>query len=329
MKSRRVAVAFAVVVACGNGEGFTPVAEPASSTAEIVAADGGTLELDDGARVVVPVGALAQDGEVTLERVCPLIFTITGFGGCRYELRAGAEVVGRLEVSLPGGDADATCVLANTEDGWRCVGDSRSSDGGATATVTRTAALTTRSARPDDSLHDDTCTDFAFEPCGGDVLGEWSLVRACGTRKQVTGIYSTKPEPYESCGEDAFYRAYPYTVRGTLSFSDQIAEIGGTAFGYSRSGGGSMYEHEVVTEECLRSIGESCHELCTSDSGVCECIIEEGGWDSAGGGSYEIRDGALYFDDADTPTEYCVSGDELVIQYNHPDGPYHVIYGRK
>ncbi len=74
-----VCVLSAIVVACGGGGGaggstppVIPVATPApssiSTTVPIVAAQGGTVTLSDGASITIPAGLLSADANVTLSR---------------------------------------------------------------------------------------------------------------------------------------------------------------------------------------------------------------------------------------------------------------------
>ena len=326
-----------VVLICGCTSSKAGDASPMVTSASLKSGEGGALTLDDGASIEISPGALSVDAEVTFRRTCPAVFEVRGFGGCLYEVSAeSARLVKPASISVPGRGEPANCLLTQTRDGWRCLGDSAGDgDGAATASFARFAAFTTR-GEISGEVADDSCVDLPFTPCGGDIVGEWKLVRACGSREQVTNQHSTKPDRYESCGPGASYSAHPYSVSATFDFTtDPVQEelegepTGLKGFAYERTGGGTIWEHELVTEECLSQVGETCNSsVCVSDGLVCECIIQDSTWNSAGGGSYEIVNGELFLDGDTHASSYCVQGDSLVIQRPHPAGAYQMVYQR-
>jgi hypothetical protein len=293
------------------------------------AADGATIALDDGASLTIPPGALAGDAEVGFERTCLPVFAAMDYGGCRYRATGLPEVIGRISVALPQTSDDA-CVLAQREHGWHCLADSEADGGFVRGSFSTATTFTTRSAVPSGVPADSGCADLAFEPCGGDVTGEWELVRACATYRQLGFSYSTGPDPYAACAEGEVHRNHPYEADRGLNFTtepsgdpDSEGELR-----YQSTSGGRSWERTIVTETCLTAVGESC--ACASDGYVCDCLREGGTSIGRGGSTYEVVDDELFMDGFDTVVPHCVSGDELILERTHHElGPYHLIFRRR
>ncbi len=134
----------------------------------VQAAIGATLALEDGTSVVIPAGALASDAEVSLSReTCEGVYAATRFQSCVYRVSApDAALVGRYTVSIPSrGETGARtdCAVALTDDGWRCLVDTETSDESAEASASAFTDFAIRTSSKD--LADDRCTDVPFEPC--------------------------------------------------------------------------------------------------------------------------------------------------------------------
>jgi len=125
MSQRLFFIVLALSAGCGTSRIREEPEQPISVSAVIVAAEGGTLALPDGAEVVFPPGALSQDAEITFTRVaCGRTLKAAEFASCAYEVTAGAGVTlaDRYELTLPSRDPAAlpTCMFSMTGDGWRC-----------------------------------------------------------------------------------------------------------------------------------------------------------------------------------------------------------------
>jgi hypothetical protein len=328
--------AIAVLIGCSpaSGDDVDTALSDAEVSQSIVGADGAMLELEEGAIAVVPPGAFDGEAEFTFSRSdCAGMTNLDGFGGCVYRIETDAELAVRVELRLPGHrSAEPTCVLSKTEQGWRCLGDSRVESGRAVATASMLSAFTTQTERTDIPMDDDTCTDVAFEHCGGDLIGKWKLVRACGDVHQVTKISWEKPDPYASCPSNEVYRAYPFSVEERFEVIDVAgdSESGGSLEVQNRFGSGTIWEHEIVSDSCLASVGRDCNpDVCQSSGGFCQCVIEDSSYNSAGGGSWQIEEnGDVYIGD-DGPVRYCITGDQLVLEHPDPDGDYLKIFERQ
>ena len=212
----------------------------------VEAAVGATLALEDGTRVVIPGGALESDAEVSLSReTCEGVYAASRFQSCVYRVSApDAALVGRYTVSIPSrGNTEARtdCAVALTDDGWRCLVDTEASGESSEASASAFTDFAVRAAS--DDLADDRCTDVPFEPCGGDLLGDWTLTGACGSMQEVLGVtFSFDSPPYEACDPFDHYMDYPFSIEGSLEFRDDGTLR--TLEMFRISG------HTLVTEEC-------------------------------------------------------------------------------
>ncbi|MFO0680778.1 MAG: hypothetical protein U0234_01950 [Sandaracinus sp.] len=91
---------------------------------QVVGPEGATLEHCDGARVVVPPGALASPTELFLERVVdpPSIVAPYVLAGPAFELGpAGTTFAGRVEVSVPHGGGERMEMAVLVDGAWQVV----------------------------------------------------------------------------------------------------------------------------------------------------------------------------------------------------------------
>jgi hypothetical protein len=284
----------------------------------VQAAVGATLALEDGTRVVIPAGVLESDAEVGLSReTCEGVYATTRFKSCVYRVSApDAALVGRYTVLLPSrGETGVPtdCAVALTDDGWRCLVDTETSDEAAEASASAFTDFAIRASS--DDLADDRCTDVPFEPCGGDLLGNWTLMGTCGSMQEVLGVtFSFDSSPYEACDPFDHYMDYPFSIEGALEFHDD--GVLRTLEAFQISG------HTLVTEECLAEVGEECGDDCILESGVCDCLsLSSAG---QGGTSAEWTPGEpgtfRYYEQA---FEYCVNGDRLTVEFPGYGGATH------
>lgn len=293
--------------------------EPESTSATLTAAEGGTLTLADGAELRIPAESLSRDAAVVFERTaCEPVHFARDFGSCPYTFSTEATLEGRVEISLPS-DSNASCVMTETELGWRCLGDSQIEASMARASTSRVARFALRT--PDERYRDQTCADMPLEHCGGDIIGTWKLIKSCGTLEQTTGIAFSGPSPYASCPDGEHQRSYPFSVNETLSFFDGPIDPDSPGDAYSREFGAEVWKHEVVTESCLASIGESCHQDCRKVAGVCDCVWPKTSGGGSNSSSYTIdENGNLYFEGSPNPIRYCIHGDQLTMEFPSRDG---------
>jgi hypothetical protein len=83
-----------------------------SQEQQMIAAQGGTITLSDGASVIIPPDALQTDSKVVFSRLeCPPIFRTSRFGTCPYEVRLESDLLERAEVQLPSQARDSDCPI--------------------------------------------------------------------------------------------------------------------------------------------------------------------------------------------------------------------------
>jgi hypothetical protein len=279
--------------------------------------EGGSIELSDGARVEFPAGALTEEAEVTLRRIgCGGIYESASFGSCRYAVEGPSELLaGPYQLSLP--TRSPARASQQTVDGLMPLYGGQSSEGSVTTLVHAFSEFTSWS--DDLVVPANACVMPDFEPCGGDVMGNWTMTDACGTVNQLTNSSWSGPNPYESCEPLDYYTGYPFSISGTLEFAEGS---------YETSGGYTILQHGLVTADCLASSELTClPDLCTMVDGICECLFVMAESDGNGGGDvWSVADGVLMMGSAQH--RYCVEGDTLTIEWAG-DSPYYKVYTRQ
>ena len=330
---------FLGVVACDDTKD-TPLKEvppPAEQANWVTAAEGGSVALEDGARVDVPAGALTTDATVILERVtCDGYLRHPDFSGCLYAVRAegGAALEGRYTLTLPGGGATQkessplACLLGRDTEGWRCQGDSAYSVGGLTASASRFNSFVGRVPAPS-GLAPNLGTDYPFVSCGGDLTGDWETVMAFGTIESLAGVSWSGGEDFSDCGPFGFnqFHTLDFTERFTVNprVDEQVQEVHYSAFRQH-----VIYEFTYLTESCMSLHGWSCSPPCRLESGICGCAIEKSMGEEGGGGSLYVQpDGSLTFDPESAPLEYCVMGDLMALKETNMLGTRLKVYRRR
>ncbi len=295
-----------------------------SVTVSVTAAAGGVLILSDGAQAAFGPGALAADGEVTLSRIsCGGFVQGEGFGSCLYEITSTVPLAGRYNVSLPAdpdrGDPD--CLLAMTEEGFRCLGDSviLETPTAGTASVFTSFILGASSTKL--SMPSNALTDLEADLCrSGDLLGTWQLLYALGTVTDVTGeSWSGGPDFEGTCEEGDHYLTHTFTHNERLTFTDVPSDDGG--FGFEFSIYDSIYEYSVTTDECLERLDLSCtQDVCVDEGGICSCYFMSSEGASSGGIFYYLDgEGRWLTGPGGEVKDYCVS-DNLLVVYEHGMG---------
>lgn len=301
---------------------------PATQAAWIVAAVGGELALDDGARLEIPAGALTEDATVILSRVtCEGYVQGADFDGCLYEVEVAAELTGRLSVQLPTDATDAPgCLMEMDDEGWRCEADSATETGFVRATASASGSFVLRSPSAVGQVTPNAGTDLPFEICGGDLYGEWKLGLAFGTVEALTGFSSEKVPRYENCEPYHHYEGETFFINETLTVA--AGGENGAVATYDTTGGFSVYTHSATTQSCLDLNTESCPSPCVMTAGVCGCLIRDmAGSNSSGKYLFEDTEGQLLLDEQ--PLEYCVLGDTLTIRRTTPLGTTVKMYSRQ
>ncbi|PKN47359.1 MAG: hypothetical protein CVU59_03145 [Deltaproteobacteria bacterium HGW-Deltaproteobacteria-17] len=306
---------FAFWVGCDDSTVREVPEHPVSVSAFVVAAEGGTLVLPDGARVVFPPGALSQDAEVTFIRVaCGRTLQAAEFASCAYEVSAadGTSLADRYELTLPGRDpaAVSTCVFSMTGDGWRCQAEARTNSGSATTSASRFSTFVLHQQVPQtDSMN--LMADLEFGLCGGDIFGEWEFVFYVGPQEAFTSITLTKDPGFERCEPFSYYEGVITHKTETLTFSPSS--------GQPWVGDGHRQEYttgyilQIMTDACLATAGYECSvqtPWCENVNGLCACRApyEEGGYGDIF--LYEVEDG-YSMSEFSTRSDLCVIGDWL------------------
>ncbi len=301
---------------------------PSTQAAWIVAAVGGEIVLDDGARLEIPAGVLTEDATVILSRVtCEGYVQGADFDGCLYEVEASVALTGRLSVQLPTNVADGPgCLMAMDDEGWRCEADSAAETGSVRATASAPGAFVLRAPATVGQVTPNAGTDLPFEICGGDLYGEWKLALAFGTVEALTGFTSETAPRYGNCEPFHHYEGETFFINETLTVTAG-GEDGAVAT-YDTTGGFSVYTHSATTQVCLNLNEESCPSPCVMTAGVCGCLIRDTAGNVASGKYlYEDTEGQLILDQL--PLEYCVLGDTLTVRRTSPLGTTVKMYSRQ
>ncbi len=169
-----------------------------------------------------------------------------------------------------------------------------------------------------------TCDLEAFEPCGGDLTGEWRLVDFCSPEGSAA-----MPRECEGPGEDE------PACQGGLNERTCALQYGGTAtFGAQLTARFSVAfsVRYVLDSPCLEALTpgvaaeESCAELgnerlhCDFSEGVCRCEAQGDPESDENTAAYSV-DGDV-IDVRGALGRYCVSGDDAAIVFDQfgPEG---------
>ncbi len=341
MSQRLFPVVLVLLTACGGSTVRETPEHPVSVSSVVVAAEGGTLTLPDGARVDLPAGALTTDATVILERVtCDGYLRHPDFAGCLYEVRAegGATLTGRYTLTLPGpgsdetaagGETDGACVLGEGAEGWRCQGDSAAADGGrVTATASRFGEFLHRLPLLEGSLSPTLVWDLPFSVCDGDLLGEWELLFIVAPFDAL-GVGSwSGGEDFSDCAPHHHHKARTAEYHERLVIGPPWEEGQAACMEIFRSY--AVYEFSYFTQACLDLHDRGCSPPCAKVDGVCGCAIKKVSGDGGGGDCLlENPDGSLSFDGNPNPVHHCAQGDTLAIAYEDPAGPVLKVFRRK
>jgi len=341
-------ISFFGLAACDTSSDGTlkEVPPPLSHAAWVTAAEGGSVTLDDGARVEIPAGALTTDATVILERVtCDGYLRHPDFGGCLYAVRAeggaqegGLALTGRYTLTLPGHagesaaagtEADGACVLGDGAEGWRCQGDSATADGGrVTATASRFGQFLHRLPLLGGALSPTLVWDLPFSVCDGDLLGEWELEFIVAPFDAL-GVGSwSGGEDFSDCAPHHYHKARTTEYHERLVIGPPWEEGQAACMEIFRSY--TVYEFSYFTQACLDLHDHGCPPPCAKVAGVCGCAINKASGEGGGGDCLlENPDGSVSFEGNPNPVHHCVLGDALTVAYEDPAGPVLKVYRRK
>ena len=329
----------------------TPLKEvppPASQAAWVTAAEGGSVTLDDGARVDVPAGALTTDATVILERVtCDGYLRHPDFAGCLYEVRAeggaqesGAELAGRYTLTLPGpagalaaAGSEAQvggCVLGEGAEGWRCQADSAATDGGrVTATASRFGAFSHQLPLLGGAYAPTLVEDLPFSACDGEITGEWELVFVVSAYDMFGLETWSAGLEFEGCEPFHFLEAFTVEHHERIIVSESLQP--GMKYDFEYHHDDDIHRFRYIMPACLTMHELTCEWGCEMTDGVCRCVhqvLQSNG----SGGNYLIEDadGGLHLGSLENPTlQTCVNGDTLAWFDETPSGPVLKVFRRK
>jgi len=325
MSQRLFPIVLVLLVACGESVRETPE-RPVSVSAVVVADEGGTLTLPDGAQVVFPAGALAGDTEITFTRVaCGRTLLAAEFASCAYEVTSadGVPLTGRYDLTIPGRDLTAvpTCVFSQTDEGWRCQAHAETTAGSATTSASRFSTFVLHSRVPETAAMA-LVTDLDFELCQGDLFGEWEFVFYAGPEAAFTRRTSPVRNPeFDVCEPFAYYAGIVATKTETRTYapaapgSDWAVELY-----YQEMIEG--YDLNIWTDACLAAAGAECPletPWCAREHGLCVCRLP---FDMLGDGGtylYEVEGGYSHTEGGPA-AHLCVIGD-LLFDHMLWDGP--------
>jgi hypothetical protein len=299
-----------------------PPNTPISAVATLSATAGGRLRLPDGAIVTIPARALSADATVKLVReTCEGVYRSHSFASCLYRVEIqGATPLGRFTIQLPQSrKSPAPCVTESNSDGFRCLADTHAKEQTFTATASKSGQFVVLASA--NTGTDGRGTDIPFDACGGNAVGNWTLIRGAGTAEQLAGYGSSgATNPFAACSEYDYQVDHPTRMSGSLTFSDD-----GT---WEQKQSIEIKRHELITDDCLSAVGEPCAAECVHADGICDCLWKDFQGDGGGGGAWTQAAGGTLTFDASSPVPYCVSDNTLTIELPSASGPYLMIYGR-
>ena len=278
MSHRLFLVVLALLVACEESPVRETPERPVSVSAVIVAAEGGTLTLPDGARVVIPPGALSRDAELTFTRVaCGRTLRAAEFASCAYEVKsaAGGSLVGRYDLTIPGRDPAAapSCVFSMTEDGWRCQAQAETTTGSGTTSASRFSTFVLHQQVPQTAPMN-LMADLDFELCGGDLFGEWEFVFYAGPEAALVGLTSPIRNPlFDVCEPFAYYAGVVAGMTETRTYTP-AAPDSDWEVEFQNQELIEGYMLEIWTDACLAAAATECPlgtPWCTREHGLCVC----------------------------------------------------------
>jgi len=278
----------------------------------ISAAEGGTVEFQ-GAKLVIPAGALAEDTVITVDVLDAagqpsegdIVATVYDFGPDGLEFLTPVALT--LEATLPGDLEGRTPVVA-WSDGTAWVEVPTTVEGSSITgqiehftafTVVLTAAGQTEGV----------CDVDDVPACGGALQGTWTYTAACATLKEA---------PPMPC--DGASMSLTLDLDGTVTFGGD-----GT---YSAMQTVTTTTTIRIPKSCFPMPGFSCSDFdedAVEDGDDCVMVETESEEDDDAG-TYAVSGDQVSFDDGEPsgPHDYCVDGDTLTIVYRGEDAD--VIY---
>ncbi len=157
----------------------------------------------------------------------------------------------------------------------------------------------------------------AFTPCGGDVVGSWSLDEVCYSEELL--VATLNGDAPEECS--GFYTGLTIQASGTLEFT-----AGGTL---TRQSSMTMDHEFALDAECMQASygsapsAESCAQVavylgagaesasCNHAAGACQCAVRS---ESSEDVTDAYTTSGSTLSDSEGPIEYCVLGNVLQLR---------------
>jgi hypothetical protein len=299
----------------------------ASTEKMIMAADGGEVALGEaGVKLSIPAGALAADTMISAEVISKsglmdaehLAGNVVEFGpdGLQFE----APVMLELEVDDAKIPADAEVSLAWFDEktkAWKDLPGSKLEDGKVSAETTHFTVFAVRfvvAANGDVVQDAGECSD-TFTACGGNIEGTWNIVSGCANVTKPLGNAGGQCQGASlSLGIDITGDIVigGGTISGTLNMTSEVTQI----LPKSCVGGSCpMADPEDEGDFVFVDKGDTC-EGTQSDSDSNEI----NGSYRVEGGTFVTTDPETGAEESDDMTEYCVTGNKLVVNSVTDDG---------
>jgi hypothetical protein len=339
MRMRYLVLALALaatVPACGSdgdkktGSSNTAgsVVEPVSK--EITAADGGTVEIEGGASLAIPAGALAEDTTITVETSnaasdAPEKSTIKSV---IYDFGPdGTEFLEPAALTLPApklGENQVAVIswLDEEANAWTDLSTTVGDDGSVSADITHFTKFVVRFT--DAAVDAGSCENFVA--CGGDVTGTWNLVGACVD----TGVDNTGGECPEQTIDAQIDITGDIIIAADGTFTSELTTSGTVSFSLPASCLEAFAGSPDFTCDSLGDEGdaETQPTVCTGDPADtgCTCSQEQAIETDQGTGTWET-DGNTFSttdDDSTEPEvwEYCVKGNTVTLHQDTDDNGF-------
>lgn len=274
----------------GSGSPATPAADEGQHVeVAISAATGGEIVSPSGTgKLTIPAGALAADTTITLDVKAASegsVASVYDLGPDGTTFAAPATLSIAFDGQVPEGKKAALAVLENGA--WKELPGSSLAGGKVTGPVSHFSHFSVILVDGEAVLQSE-CSDVAeaFQPCGGDPTGTWTIEEICAPEGAIGG------DPFQGRCPDARLGA-DLEVDGTVTFADGKFTPETTQ---------TVHIEMHVPKSCLN--GQPCSAIegddgqtsCAETGDACECVRTD------------VRS-----DDADDVEDFAVEGNEIVL----------------
>lgn len=290
----------------GSGTGGGGNTNSGEFTAAMTAAEGGTLESDDGqVRLTVPAGALAEDTTLSVS----INDAANGSQSAVYDFGPdGLEFLMpvTLDIEFAGTPPEGQMAAIAVEEGgeWVALAGSALADGRITAPVEHFSRFAV--VWVDGGFTATGCgVEGEYMSCGGDPTGAWTITGGC--------LLGGNFDPFDGMCMGATFEV-DWIIEGSVNFADGMVTTNFTR---------QVFENtSTVPKDCFPQAMGSCEPFAmggsecedTGDACACTSSMERPGGEETS--TYRIDGNDMIFDegtDDEQRVSFCVSGDSISI----------------